>query len=162
MSVEVLKANRSMSDKGERASELWVTPAGLTLAEIGSLASRPFVGMEEEPSELERLCLEVRAQLEALSDDDDDGDASSTDTDEECIMAADHYHQDASHESGAETVLGGAAANDGQEYASSSRMSSGTLYNTSGSYEMSFLGGARPSGNIMHEVSRCGCRLSTP
>ena len=117
--------------------------------------------MEEEPSELERLCLEVRAQLEALSDEDDDGDASSTDTDEECIMAADHYHQEASHESGAETALGGAAANDGQEYASSSRMSSGTLYNASGSYEMSFLPAARLSGNMMNESSRCGCHIPT-
>ncbi len=116
--------------------------------------------MEEEPSELERLCLEVRAQLEALADEDDDGDASSTDTDEECIMAADHYHQEASHESAAETMLGGAAANDGQEYASSSRMSSGTLYTGSGSYEMSFLAGARPSGNIMNEISRCDCHTS--
>ena len=52
--------------------------------------------MEEEPSELERLCLEVRAQLEALSDEDED--ASSTDTDEECIMAADRFPGEASHE----------------------------------------------------------------
>ena len=112
--------------------------------------------MEEEPSELERLCLEVRAQLEALSDDDDDVDASSTDTDEECIMAADHhYPQEASHDRGAETRLDGAAANDGQEYASSSRMSSGTLYNASGSYELAFLAAARPSGNVTHEMSRC-------
>ena len=111
--------------------------------------------MEEEPSELERLCLEVRAQLEALSDEDDDEDASSTDTDEECIMAADAFPREASHEIRAEVRQEGSAAIDGQEYASSSRMSSGTLYNASGSYEQSFLAGARPSGNVMSEVSRC-------
>ena len=34
-------------------------------------------------------------------------------------------------------------------------MSSGTLYNASGSYEQSFLAGARPSGNVTSGVSRC-------
>jgi len=34
--------------------------AGLTLAEIGSVASRPLVGMEEEPSELEKACTAAR------------------------------------------------------------------------------------------------------
>ena len=122
--------------------------AGLTLAEIGALASRPFVGMEEEPSELERLCLEVRAQLEALSEDEDDAevDASSTDTDEECLMQAGRYPCEASNE---------IAAKDGQDGTSSSRMSSGTLYNGSGSYEMSFHGNARFSGNVMGDTSRC-------
>lgn len=112
--------------------------------------------MEEEPSELERLCLEVRAQLEAP---DDDEDASSTDTDEECIMAADHFPGEASHEIAAEVRPEGSAAIDGQEYASSSRMSSGTLYNASGSYEQSFLAGARPSGNVTSGVSRCSTCL---
>lgn len=30
--------------------------AGMTLSEIGTVYSRPLVGMDEEPSELERLC----------------------------------------------------------------------------------------------------------
>jgi len=34
--------------------------AGLCLAEIGMLMSRPLVGLHEEPSELERMCLEAR------------------------------------------------------------------------------------------------------
>ena len=34
--------------------------AGLCLAEIGMLMSRPLVGLAEEPSELERMCLEAR------------------------------------------------------------------------------------------------------
>ena len=34
--------------------------AGLSLSEIGAVMSRPLVGIEEEPSELERICLRVR------------------------------------------------------------------------------------------------------
>ena len=40
--------------------------AGLTLADIGALASRPLVGMEEEPSQLERVCWGARAEVNAL------------------------------------------------------------------------------------------------
>ena len=40
--------------------------AGLTLADIGALASRPLVGMEEEPSQLERVCWGARAEVDAL------------------------------------------------------------------------------------------------
>lgn len=131
--------------------------AGLTLAEIGSLASRPFVGMEEEPSELERLCLEVRAHIEALSEEDDeydDVDASSTDTDDECIMQAVHF----SRETGGEAAVAGKAS---QDCSGSSRMSSGTLFNASGSYELSFQGSARLPGTATGESSRCGHQTST-
>jgi hypothetical protein len=40
-----------------------------SLAEIGEVMSRPLVGMEEEASQLERLCLACRA---AVLDEDDD------------------------------------------------------------------------------------------
>lgn len=40
--------------------------AGLTLADIGALCSRPLVGMEEEPSQLERVCWGARAEVDAL------------------------------------------------------------------------------------------------
>lgn len=44
---------------------------GLSLAEIAGVASRPLVGLEEEPSELERACAAARAEVDALSEDDD-------------------------------------------------------------------------------------------
>jgi len=44
---------------------------GLSLAEIAAAATRPLVGLEEEPSELERACAAARAEVDALSGDDD-------------------------------------------------------------------------------------------
>lgn len=44
--------------------------AGLTLAEIAGVATRPLIGMEEEPSELERICFNARAEVEELSDEE--------------------------------------------------------------------------------------------
>jgi hypothetical protein len=44
--------------------------AGLTLAEIAGVATRPLIGMEEEPSELERICFNARAEVEDISDSD--------------------------------------------------------------------------------------------
>ncbi len=38
--------------------------AGMTLYEIGSLMSRPFVGADEDPSDLERICDEAKRALE--------------------------------------------------------------------------------------------------
>lgn len=46
-----------------------------SLAEIGEVMSRPLVGMEEEPSQLERLCLACRAAVDG--NDSDESDASS-------------------------------------------------------------------------------------
>lgn len=37
--------------------------AGLTLAEIAGVVTRPLIGMEEEPSELERICFNARAEV---------------------------------------------------------------------------------------------------
>jgi hypothetical protein len=34
--------------------------AGMTLYEIGSVMSRPYVGAEEDPSELEKICNHAR------------------------------------------------------------------------------------------------------
>ncbi len=42
-------------------------PAPRSLAEIGGVMSRPLVGMEEEPSPLERLCMEARAAVDAAA-----------------------------------------------------------------------------------------------
>lgn len=42
--------------------------AGLTLAEIAGVVTRPLIGMEEEPSELERICFNARAEVEDISD----------------------------------------------------------------------------------------------
>ncbi|KAK9828648.1 hypothetical protein WJX72_001297 [[Myrmecia] bisecta] len=39
--------------------------AGLTLAEIGTVVSRPLVGLDEEPSELEKICHVARQEVEA-------------------------------------------------------------------------------------------------
>lgn len=44
--------------------------AGLTLAEIAGVATRPLIGMDEEPSELERICFNARAEVEELTDDE--------------------------------------------------------------------------------------------
>ena len=66
-------------------------PAGLTLAEIGAVVSRPLVGLDEESSELERLCLAARAAVadaaareaaaglcdSETSEDDEDAEGSS-------------------------------------------------------------------------------------
>ncbi|XP_006660740.1 phosphatidylinositol 4-kinase gamma 7-like [Oryza brachyantha] len=54
---------------------------GLCLSEIGEMMSRPFTGKEEEPSELELLCMEARKLVEDRElflpevrvEDDDDG-----------------------------------------------------------------------------------------
>eukprot|EP00887_Chlorella_sp_A99_P007414 scaffold2.g7414.t1 len=44
--------------------------AGMSLAEIAGVVTRPLIGLDEEPSELERLCFEARAEV-------DDGGAAS-------------------------------------------------------------------------------------
>ena len=61
----------------------WVILLLCSLSEIGEVMSRPLVGMEEEPSQLERLCLATRAAVlgETTSDadcgSDSDGDSAS-------------------------------------------------------------------------------------
>jgi hypothetical protein len=44
--------------------------AGLSLAEIAGVVTRPLLGVEEEPSELERVCFNARAEVEELSDEE--------------------------------------------------------------------------------------------
>lgn len=51
--------------------------AGLTLAEIGGVASRPLVGMEEEASQLEKACRAARAAMDSeMADIDSDSNES--------------------------------------------------------------------------------------
>ena len=38
--------------------------AGMTLYEIGNVMSRPYVGADEDPSELERICEEAKRAFE--------------------------------------------------------------------------------------------------
>ena len=51
------------------------TAAGLTLAEIGAVASRPLVGLDEEPSQLEEICAAARAAVDAAPVDVCSGDS---------------------------------------------------------------------------------------
>ena len=39
----------------------------MSLSEIGAAMSRPLVGIDEEPSELERVCLRVREVCAAIA-----------------------------------------------------------------------------------------------
>lgn len=64
--------------------------AGMSLAEIANVVSRPLIGMDEEASELEKLCYVARsvvdtaAEAESDSDDSENGDG----TDEAMSLAA--------------------------------------------------------------------------
>lgn len=62
--------------------------AGLTLFEIASIVSRPIVGMDEEPSELEKICMLARQNADYSMDvetipesDSEDADSLSVDGD---------------------------------------------------------------------------------
>lgn len=64
--------------------------AGLTLAEIAGVVTRPLIGMEEEPSELERICFNARAEVEDWSDSEDDMaecDEEGEESEEEGVVA---------------------------------------------------------------------------
>ena len=59
--------------------------AGLNLSEIGTIVSRPLVGLDEEPSDLEKMCTAVREKVDSavlVSEDDED---DSLDSDEEMM-----------------------------------------------------------------------------
>lgn len=75
--------------------------AGLSLAEIGEVMSRPLVGMEEEASQLERLCLACRAAIDS-ADSASETDGSTSDADScgssERSWPAGHSGSDASDE----------------------------------------------------------------
>lgn len=62
--------------------------AGLSLFEIGSVLSRPLVGMEEEPSELEKICTLARDEVERLKAGGYD-ESESDSEDSECESGAD-------------------------------------------------------------------------
>ncbi|KAK9829280.1 hypothetical protein WJX72_004922 [[Myrmecia] bisecta] len=71
--------------------------AGLSLAEIGTVVSRPLVGLDEESSELEKLCLQAREEadaagasgsasldsLDSLEESESDGGESMSESEEE-------------------------------------------------------------------------------
>ena len=57
--------------------------AGLTLAEIGLVASRQLVGMQEEPSQLESVCLAARAAVDAATEEFDSDSSEFDMADEE-------------------------------------------------------------------------------
>ena len=56
--------------------------AGLNLFQIASVASRPIVGMDEEPSELEKACLFARQRadmgMDTIRESDSEDDADTT------------------------------------------------------------------------------------
>ena len=100
--------------------------AGLTLAEVGAALSRPLVGMDEEPSELERLCWEARgvalkaqreeeegrgadAVADATVDDVEDGSSLSSDGggDEKGGDEAEVGKEEEEEDSAHEEALGG-------------------------------------------------------
>ena len=47
--------------------------AGMTLAELGTIISRPFVGLEEDASEFEKMCAQARADAFGMWDTGSDG-----------------------------------------------------------------------------------------
>lgn len=59
--------------------------AGLNLSEIGTIASRPLVGLDEDPSDLEKMCTTVRELVDAAvmdSEDDSDPDQGQREAEE--------------------------------------------------------------------------------
>ena len=73
--------------------------AGLNLSEIGTIVSRPLVGLDEDPSDLEKMCTAVREEVDnavIVSDDDSDDDearAENEDVDMATSMQAIHFSQ---------------------------------------------------------------------
>jgi hypothetical protein len=120
--------------------------AGLTLAEIGAAVSRPLVGIDEETSELERLCLVARSHADALlasDDEEDDYSLSSSDAEDwlpqEVLQRADNAAQGFAAPVQAAQKLPA----DPMECTSSSCLSSGTAFAASTSFELSYGGSGR-------------------
>lgn len=63
--------------------------AGLNLSEIGTIVSRPLVGLDEEPSDLEKMCTAVLEKVNSAVLDSEDDEDESLDSDEEmtCMQA---------------------------------------------------------------------------
>ena len=58
--------------------------AGLNLSEIGTIVSRPLVGLDEDPSDLEKMCTAVREKVDStvlVSGDDEDDESLDSDED---------------------------------------------------------------------------------
>lgn len=109
------------------------------MAEIGAVVSRPLVGIDEEPSELERLCLAARAHADALlasDDEEDDYSLSSSD-------AEDWLPQEVMQRPDIAVQVAQKLAADPMECTSSSCLSSGTAFNASTSFELSYGGSGR-------------------
>ncbi len=77
--IELLRRNLPMLPMGcLRTLEVATTllkrcaAAGLSLSEIGCVCSRSMSGVEEEPSDLERLCEAARAAIDARSDEEEE------------------------------------------------------------------------------------------
>ena len=59
--------------------------AGLTLHEIGSVLSRSLVGVDEESSQLEKLCSAARQSTRDLSEDSASSSSSESDAEEASV-----------------------------------------------------------------------------
>jgi hypothetical protein len=65
--------------------------AGLSLSDIASVVTRPLIGLDDDPSELEKLCAAVRDEIDAEAavalesdlEDDEDGESGSDESEEE-------------------------------------------------------------------------------
>ena len=63
--------------------------AGLNLSEIGTIISRPLVGLDEDPSDLEKMCTAVREEVDsAILVSDDEGESQDSDEDMATSMRA--------------------------------------------------------------------------
>jgi hypothetical protein len=117
-----------------------------------------LVGLDEEPSELERLCLTARAQVEALYAAEDDVEDTLSDSNTEEWEADAEEPEEQEVDSTAMTALAAGArvlklSAEPMELASSSCRSSGTLFLASGSYELSFDG----SGPLNSTIESASC-----
>ena len=108
--------------------------------------SRPLVGIDEETSELERLCLVARSHADALlasDDEEDDYSLSSSDAEDwlpqEVLQRADNAAQGFAAPVQAAQKLPA----DPMECTSSSCLSSGTAFAASTSFELSYGGSGR-------------------
>lgn len=85
--------------------------AGLNLSEIGTIVSRPLVGLDEDPSDLEKMCTAVRQEVNSavlISDDDQ----ASEDSDEDMATSMQAVNFGATDRSRTSSGLSGAVSLD--------------------------------------------------
>ena len=128
------------------------------------MVSRPLVGLDEEPSELERLCLAARAAVEARSAAAA-GPLSDSESDDENNDEAERWLPEEDAAAGAYPGARAGAADhpmEGACFTPSSRLSSGTLYLASGngSFEMSFHAAAAAAAAVAAANAPLATRLS--